>query len=967
MTNTITNKRFYLLLVAFCMVACIAGNAQLNQASKPGKLTGTIRDENNQPIAGASVSVDGKKGGTSTTISGDYVLTLSPGTYTILVSYVGFESQRISGLQVRSGEQTDLSVTLSKNKKQTLGEVVVSSTAKRATTAGLLQVQKNNASMTDGISSEIMARLPDPNIAKVLKRVSGLTVQGEKFVTIRGISDRYINVMINGSILPSTEPNRRNFSFDIIPSALVDNVIVNKTATPDLSGEFTGGIVQVSTKDVPVRNFLSITIGTGINSESFDKPFMSFERDKQANIGKINPDRLWFGDGRLLDPVKYVEKDSVSNSSQVIRSRIPNAWQLYRYGYAPTQNYQLSGGLSKRFENNRSLGVIAAVTYLNEQLSEQGELRNSGSGEYSNVRNRLNTSVGAILNVAYKTRKHKISLKNLYNLRYSDQYDEKLGYNYGFNNLLNIYTNVTLQNKLFQTRVEGEHLLTSGNIKLDWAADNIQLVREQPNTRGLLKLVLSQNSYGYDFVRAYNGLYGLFAAVLKENRKTAAVNLSIPFTIKDARQLVKVGYTYTRRTSDLNSGLFYIISDSINRLPEGRPYYEIATPENFKNGLLTFRQFDNSTVTTGDGYNGTQELHAAYAMLDLRFLKKFRFIGGVRNENNTSMVNTLFYLYPAPGVLRILDTTKKYFENDLLPSANLIYSLTGKINIRAAFSKTIARPELIERSPYLYNDVSEQLTVTGQKALEISRINNYDLRFEYYPSPGEVFSFSVFYKKFDKPVERIYLIEGTQPGIQYRNMKSARAAGFEVDFRKSLSFISPGSRILNKFLVSANFSYISGKVVDLVSVILINPYRDSSYEVNTNRPLQGLSPYIVNAGISYDDTTWGFNVAINRSGRRNLTGGANYLVTQYENPRTILDIQVYRKFFKQKMEVKFNISDLLNQPYVIYSNSKQQTVNSYNIEANDDPRGSAYNKDLDHVNYRVRKGVGFSLSINYKF
>jgi outer membrane receptor protein involved in Fe transport len=963
---TCTKTLFRRLIVLAGLVTSVGVNAQSTQDVKPGRLTGTIRDESNQPIAAVSLSISQRKGGTTTSVTGDYVLTLSPGAYTILFSCIGFESQKISDIIIRSGEQTDLNLTLSRNKKGTLSDVVVTTTRSRANATGLLQAQKNAAGVTDGISSEQMAKLPDANIAKVLKRVSGLTVQAEKFVTIRGISDRYINVMINGSVLPSTEPNRRNFSFDIIPSALVDNVIVNKTATPDLSGEFTGGMVQVFTKDVPVKNFLQLAIGTGINTASFDKPFLSFERDNKAGIGKINPDRLWFGDGRLLDPVEYVENDSAGNS-KYIRSQIPNAWQQYRYGYAPSQNYQLSGGLSKRLKNNNSLGVIAAVTYLNEQLSEQGQLGNSGSGEYSNVRNKYNTAFGSILNAAYKTKKHKISWKNLYNLRYSDQYDGKLGYNYNYNNLLNIYTNVTLQNKLFQTRLEGEHLFTAKNIKLDWFADNIQLNREQPHTRGLLKLVLSENSYGYDFAKAYNGLYGLFSAVLKENRKNAVVNLSFPFVIKDTRQLIKVGYAYTKRTSDLNSGLFYIVSDSIGRLPEGTPYYEVAIPENFGNGLLTFRQFDNSTTTTGDGYNGSQALHAIYAMADLRFLKKFRFVGGVRNENNTSTVNTLFYLYPAPGVLVIKDSTKEYFESDLLPSANLIYSLTSKINIRAAFSKTIARPELIERSPYLYTDVAEQLTVTGQRALELSRITNYDLRFEYYPSPGEIFSFSAFYKDFDKPVERIYLIEGSQPGIQYRNMKSAKATGFEVDMRKSLSFISPNCRFLKNLFISGNFSYIHGKVVDLVYQTLSNPYRDTSFEVNSNRPLQGLSPYIINAGISYDDSTWGFNLAFNRLGRRNLTGGSDELVTQYENSRSVLDFQINRKLLQNKMEVKLNISDILNQQYIIYSNCKKQDINFYTIEANDDPKGAAYNKDLDYINYKVRKGVGFSISVNYKF
>lgn len=946
--------------ITVLLFICFIGNGQL----KPGRLTGVIRDDNNSPIANVNVALENVKRGTTTSVSGDYVLVLAPGTYTVLFSAVNYAPQRVTDIIIKSNEQTDLSITLGRSKKDTLSGVVVSSTARRASINGLLLVQKNASGLQDGISAEQMGKVPDANIAKVLKRVSGLTVQGEKFVTIRGISDRYINVMINGSILPSTEPNRRNFSFDIVPSALVDNVIVNKTATPDLSGEFTGGIVQVFTKDVPVKNFLQLSIGTGINTASFDKPFKSFERDKNASIGKINPDRLWFGDGRLIDPAKYL-RDDTTGVNKSLRGQIPNAWQMHRYGYLPVQNYQLSGGVSKRFENSSSLGVIAAVTYLNEQLTEEGQLGLSGRANYNSVRNKYNTSIGALLNSTFKTKKHKISWKNLYNLRYSDQYDEKNGYHYDFSVVHTLQTNVTLQNKLFQTRLEGEHVLTSGNIKIDWAADLVQLKREQPHSRGLISV---GDPAGYDFAYLYKGLLGLYNAVLDEKRKNVAVNLSFPFKVKNLSQLLKVGYAYTRRSSDLNAALFYIFSDSLNQLPKGLPYYQVATPENFRNGLLTFRQFSNSVNTAGDSYNGTQDLHSVYAMADLRFFKKFRFIGGVRNENNTSTVSTLFYTYPALNVLRILDSTQKYVENDLMPSFNLVYSLTNKINIRAAFSKTVARPELVERSPYLYLDVAEQIYVTGQKSLEVSRINNYDLRFEYYPSPGEIFSVSAFLKDFDKPVERIYLLGTGTPGIQYRNMKSARAKGFEVDFRKSLSFISSASKFFSKLTLNGNFSYIDGKVVDLVIQQLSNPLRDSIYEVNANRPLQGLSPYIINAGISYDDTNWGLNLAFNRSGRRNLTGGGDFLATQYENPRSILDFQINGKLFKQKVDVKLNISDILNQPFVIYTNIKKQDAsNNGTIEVNNDPMGDKYNKDLDFENYKVIKGIGISLNVTYKF
>ncbi|MBC7948684.1 MAG: TonB-dependent receptor [Chitinophagaceae bacterium] len=944
-------------------------DAQENKGSKPGRLTGIILDINNLPISGVSIAVEKERRGTSTSVAGDYVLVLAPGTYTVLVSAVNYSSQRVSGVVIRSDEQTDLSLTLSAGRRDTLVGVTVTAGARRASAAGLLLAQKNAPSMSDGISAEQMAKVPDNNIAKVLKRVSGLTVQGEKFVTIRGISDRYVNVMINGSILPSTEPNRRNFSFDIIPAALVDNVVVNKTATPDLSAEFTGGIVQVFTKDVPVKNFLQLAIGTGINTASTGKEFVSFERDRNANIGQINSNRLWFGDGRLLDPVNYGEADikKDTTTTRLIRSRVPNAWQLYRYGYTPVQNYQLSGGITKRFSNNNSFGAIAAFTYMNEQLSEEGHLGNSGSGEYTSVRNRYTSSIGALLNTAYKTKRHKISWKNLYNLRYNDQYDEKYGYNYNASTTFYIRTNVTLQNKLFQTRLEGEHLLTKKDIKVEWSADNIELKREQPHTRGLLTLDLSPDTYGYDFARAFPGLFGLYSCVLDENRRNFSTNISFPFVVKNVRQLLKIGYSYTKRSSDLNAALFHVTSDSVHKLPVGSPYYEIVTPENFRNGFLTFSQYDNSVVSTGDAYNGTQSLHALFAMVDLRFFKKFRLTGGLRNESNTSILSTLFYTYPAINVLRVVDSTKEYYENHLLPSANLIYSLTNKMNFRAAFSKTIARPELVERSPYLYNDVAEQLTVTGQRELKISTVRNYDFRFEYYPSSGEIVSASIFYKNFDKPVERLYSIEGVQPGIRYQNMQSAIAKGFEIDFRKSLEFLGPSSAVFQHLVVSGNFTYIEGKVVDLVFKTLINPYRDTSFVVNADRPLQGLSPFIINAGISYDRTKWGLNIAFNRSGRRNITGGSLLETTQYENPRSILDFQANVRLLKQKLELKLNVSDIFNQPFIIYSNAKKQSITFQTIEPNDDPKGAAFNEELDYVNYKVKKGTSISFNLTYRF
>src|SRR5688572_18870508 len=403
--------------IAIKAAATVASAPAPAAAAKPGKLTGVIRNDKNEVMPGVSITIESVSKGAATSVNGDYVLALAPGTYTVLISFVGYQSRRITELVIKENEATELSVVLNATGSKQLQAVVVTSGARRESTRSLLMTQKNSAGMTNGISAEQIRVTPDNNTGQVLKRVSGITVQGDRFVTIRGVSDRYNNVLINGASLPSTEPNRRNFSFDIVPSALVDNVVVNKTATPDLPGEFTGGMVQINTSDVPFRNFLNIGVGTGFNTASTGKDFISHKRDKQAALGIIDEDRKWFGDGRAFEQKKYVEYHGNKDTAalRAIGAKIPNRWQTYQYQYRPMQNYQLSGGLSKMFKNNNSLGAVAALTYRNELSYEEGEARSIQNYDYASKRYRYNTTIGGLFNAAFKSKGHKIALKNLYN------------------------------------------------------------------------------------------------------------------------------------------------------------------------------------------------------------------------------------------------------------------------------------------------------------------------------------------------------------------------------------------------------------------------------------------------------------------------------------------------------------------------------------------------------------------------
>lgn len=935
---------------------------------KPGKITGVVRNDKNETMPGVSISVQGVERGITTSVSGDYIVSLPPGAYTILVSFIGYKTKQITDVVVKEGEVTDLGIVLEQADSKQLQTVVVTGGARRESVKALLMTQKNNASMTNGISAEQIRVTPDNNTGQVLKRVSGITVQNDKFVTIRGVSDRYNNVLINGASLPSTEPNRRNFSFDIVPSQLVDNIVVNKTATPDLPGEFTGGLVQINTRDVPVENFLSLTVGTGFNTASMGQDIMSYKRDDKAWLGKVDENRKYFGDGRVLDPVQYYQYRNEGNTEAIrnIGKQIPNRWQFYRTPYQPQKNYQLVGGLNKRFQKS-SLGFVAGITYLNEQYKEKGEAKVISQYEFDSERYRYNTTIGGLFNMAYKSPNHRFAWKNLYNKRYSNQLDWRTGYYSSAGWDARRTGEITLDSRLWHTRLEGEHKITKSGLKADWFGDYIKFRRDQPDTRFITARQeagpASDGKYSYNFGDLLLTLGGLHSSLLDESRKNAGANIHLPFKLLGEKQLVKVGYAWSEREADFDAANFRILANgSYAESRQGMPYYAIVTEDAFGRGDLVYHPTGTRAQSLGDRYTGSQWLKATYLMLDLKPYRHLRLTGGVRYEHNTMDLSTVYYNY---------DTGKPFFsdssytEKDWLPSVNLIYSVTEKVNIRLAFSKTLARPDFVERSPYLYYDFTELAEVFGQKALQVSRINNYDLRFEYYPSGDEILSASFFHKDFSNPVERFYHIGATTNLVEYKNLYQATATGYEIDIRKSLGFIYPGNVWLQRLYVTANYTHLKGEIKYIVTKSPITD-KDTNYIADAKRPIQGLSPYIVNAGLNYQSKSWGFNIGYNRIGRRIVNGGTNQFLIQWENPRDVVDLQLSTRLMRQKLELKLNLADVLNQPVIIYSNTDiSQGINTP-PGPNNDPKGDGYNEKLDLINYKIKKGTNISISLTYK-
>jgi len=954
--------------------------SQAQQLSDKGRITGTARNDRNEALASATIVINPGNKTIKANVNGEFEIDIAPGSYTLVISYAGLETKQITDVIVKKGEVTKQEIAL--NVKSN-GEVVVTASARKETISAGLRIQKNNSAVSDVLTSDQMRRTPDNNLGDVLRRANGVTVVENKFVVIRGMADRYNNVMVNGSVMPSTEPNKKNFSFDIIPTAMVENIVINKTATADLPTDFAGGLIQITTKEVPDRNTLTISLGTGYNSVSTGKEMINTGIAKSEYFGVLDRKRKWFG--RDWNPVDYAKVYNTDfKKRNAINASIPNLWRPYSYEAMPTQDYQLTLGIRRKFKNAGSFGMLLGATYRNQQNIEaytyEGE--NGSLDSATGKRSTFSTNVAGLFSLAYNYRKSKIAFKNLYTRRLTN---ETLFYNGVVdqtNEVKDSYASRVATSDLLQNRIEGEHSLAGNKFKVKWFADKILTIREYPDSRGTAYFRTTPTA-AYNIELSNIGSVstgGIFYNKLNENKYGAGLDVTMSYKLLGEDQKLKFGYLGGFRKADYRE-LFLkpasqALSADITYNFIGKTYYDVYDPVNFKSGLLFYNRVMEGDVTNPyDGYTGKQNTNAGYVLTDAKVTDKLRAIAGIRVEQfYISTVAEEERIIPnpsgGPGTKEIFDSTFVIDELGFFPSANLVYSLSKQSNLRLAVAKTSARVDFREIYPLEYYDF-ELLSVVKGSPLKNASIINADLRYEYFPTPGEVVSITGFYKKFTNPIEP-FVEAGTGDLIFTNvNLRSSTNIGAEFDLRKSFSFINKKSKFFKNLYFSGNAS-IMKSAVNLDYVYIVQQLTGATIIDTTNtpparnRPLSGLSPYSINVGLLYQTEKFGANIVYNRFGKRIVTASFQPQLDRYEKPRDIVDLQVYTKLFKKKVEVKFNSSNLLNQDFIIYNNAGNGRTSGNKNDANIDPKGNNYNPEYDLTIYRGNRGTNYSLSINYK-
>ncbi len=902
------------------------------------RLSGKVVNDKNEPLASVSIKL-GNTGGTTTNTDGIFLLTLTPGTkYELSFTAIGYAPKTVTDVEVIAGQINDLNILLESAAKDLAGVTVTAAavSARRENVASIIQFQKNTNTVASVISAESIRRSPDRNTGEVLKRTPGASIQEGRFIVVRGLADRYNQAMLNGILLSSTEPDRKTFSFDLVPAQMIDNIVINKAFVPELPGEWAGGLIQVNTRDIPSKGFFNLQVGTGFNTQTIGKTFY------KSRGGDY--DFLGLDDGTRALPSDYKTKsgfDQLSPAEKTaIGRQLPNSWTADQSTAPLNFSLQANAGFNEKILGKNVGGTFGLLynksnRYI-RQLNRSNVVDDQGvvsvDFDYNDDRYAQDVSIGALGSLSMQLNsRNKISVKSIVNVNSPNSVTQRAGVDFTRQEQLTGSDFTFKQNTFFTTQVSGDHTITSPlrfkwygafNILDGYIPDQHRILYSRPNGsqdpyRLLISNSLSQQSGSRIFQNLSDYIY------------TAGGDLAYNFNLLDQKQTVKAGYMLQIKDR-LYDGQFFanylqVNNDSLRLLPADR----VFAPENFGNGEDDKFGFD-AIKNRNFRYLANTILNAGFLQFDNQLFNDLRIVWGLRVEHFDQLVGSVKASDPRHTYSKVID---------YLPGVNATYKINNQTNLRLSGSQTVIRPELRELSFLNIYDFELNASVQGFPGLKRTKVTNLDLRYEFYPSAGQVLTAGIFYKNFKNPIEQIFELGiGGSSTFTYRNPEKATSYGAEVEMRKKLDF----SNALKNFTFQANASYIHSRVEDM--------------NFDLDRPLQGQSPYVLNFGLLYDLPESGFNATLlyNQIGERiyvvgtasNIGGSPDV----YEAPRALVDLQLTKKIIKNKGEIKLNISDLLNQTQYFYQNRDNK---------------KSFQKNDDAYRFTRKYGTTFGLTFGY--
>lgn len=908
----------------------------LTVRAQTGVICGTVTDARyKEPLIGATVVIEGTGIGAITDMDGNFrIEQIEPGKYTIVASYVSYQTSIIKDVAVVARQEAVLRIELSDADLQ-LQNVVVVAQRKLGTEMAVLNTIRKSLPVVSGISAQQISKTQDSDAAEVLRRIPGITIVDDRFIVVRGLAQRYNNVWLNNATTPSSETDSRAFSFNVLPSSLIDNMMVYKSPSAELPADFSGGFVRLLTKNVPDGNTFNISYQLGFNTNA---TFHDFQLTKGHAV-----DYLGFGAGKRqlpADAPAHLGDVSTADAAAFTR-RTNTGWDIRNFTALPEQ--KLSFTMNRLFDlGNWRIGNISNVNYStgydyyemknNNYLSyDMTNDQSSYRYRYDDVQYKNTTKLGALFNWSFLNGNNKLELRNFFNQRGTSSLSQRQGTDFYSEENIQKWESLYTGRTTYAGQLSGEHRWRNDADKLDWTLGYAYAAYKEPDRKVVKSMERRQDNEMLYFVSDPTRYY----QDLKDNSFSAGTNYERVFTVSELfKPTLNAGFygEYKDRTFDARRFLYNLLGSGYDRFAEW-DYTYVFTDENISSDRIYMRESTNKS----DSYTSNTLLGAAYVATKLNYGEKLNANVGVRMEYYRLKLDG----YESDGInpVNLDQSTTEFF-----PSLNVAYSLTDKQQVRVAYGRSVNRPEFREIVPYVYYDFAIDANITGNVNLKNAYTNSVDLRYEFYPSSGETVTIGGFYKYFDDPIEQTYNEAGSGLQYTYHNAHHAKAFGVEVDIKKQLDFIG-----LKDLSFVFNGAYIHSKVY----------FPEGSFE--RDRPMQGQSPYLINTGLFYQNDNRGMSVSLlyNRIGKRIETVGVpaqnpnDDIPDIYEMPRNSFDLSFSKKLGKY-VELKAGIKDLLNSK-IEYKQFLELT----------DASGSR--REVEQLVRSYRPGVTFNLGASVKF
>lgn len=922
-------RRLFSRIALVLVVTPVSGTlgAQATVPGATGRIVGRIVDAaSGAGIADASVQVVGTALGTHAGVDGRYALpAVAAGTVALQVRRIGYASKTVTGVLVTAGQPSEQNVALATASVQLTTQVVTAS-RERGTVSEAIDGQRSAVGVVNAVTAEQISRSPDGDAAQAVKRVSGVTVQDGKYVFVRGLGERYTTSSLNGARVPSPEPEKRVVPLDMFPAGLLQTITTSKTFTPDQQGDFSGASVDIRTREFPASRSGSLQIGSGYAAGATGATILAASTVGGERFASVNHQRDLPSIVQGLGNLQNVNLNQ--GDVNILVGSFRNAWTPKLGTGAPLLNGSASFGGNDPILFGHRLGYLVSASLSSGADVKEGQVRaladrGTTRGQtvemdrFTGQTSSQNVLWGGLTNLSTLIGDNsRLTFNGLFNRSADNDARVEIGEFTADNLPVKITRMQYTQRGIHSGQLAGEHQLTEGQ-KLEWSATASGVRRYEPDRTEFVQDFERDTPTGPQVLRWYNG--GSGGAVrtfsdLNENSHEYSAKYQLSIGPSGMQTLLKAGGLYRATGRDAQSLSYAFSARNISNADRELPLEQIFDG---RFTMPTSRVFTFGPLSQGGSYTARDELTAGFLMAEVPLSAAVRLVGGARHESDNLQVH-------AVSTLGSPVSSSKLW-NDLLPSLALNVKLSETQQLRFSAARTLARPEYRELSPITSRDVIGGENVRGDETLQRTNVNNADIRWELYPSAGELLSVGVFAKHFILPIERVY---GSGSGgtsfVFFTNAQSADNLGVEAELRKNLGTLGRRFEALSIF---SNVTVMRSQI----------HLFDSTQAAATNltRAMVGQAPYVFNTGLTYAAASSASTATLlfNRVGARITAAGSSPLPDVIEQPRNALDFSM-RQTLTPAVQVRFDLRNLLDAPYEVLQGSVTRELYRYGRTVN---------------------------------